>query len=157
VSFYLRSKHLHDRIISIRGEACEHKTSFTSSISIEVNWPPQESKQSCRCVYNLPLFLRFLSFYHPCIMDNSHISDKILILKKLKKNYWIGFPFMWAKVPSLITTKDFHFAIDYLLIDLENKIKLIKLHSKYLSFTVCLHWKGNTLPSMREITHMKQI
>jgi hypothetical protein len=36
-------KHLHDRIISVRGEVWAHKTSLTSPLFIEVHVPSQES------------------------------------------------------------------------------------------------------------------
>jgi len=43
-------KHLHDRIIWLRGEVWAHKTSLTSQLFIEVPVPSQESERSCICV-----------------------------------------------------------------------------------------------------------
>ena len=94
MSFYLRRKHLHDRIISLRGEACEHKTSFTSSISIEVTSNPgnravmqmyiQVASVSTVFFYQMLVIFGqswfFSSLYHTCTMDNLQISDKILNL-----------------------------------------------------------------------------
>jgi hypothetical protein len=43
-------KHLHDRIISLKGEVRSYKTSLTPRLFIEVPVPSQESKRSCICV-----------------------------------------------------------------------------------------------------------
>ena len=43
-------KHLHGRIISLRGVARAHVTCLTPELSIEVSVPRQECEQSCICV-----------------------------------------------------------------------------------------------------------
>jgi hypothetical protein len=40
-------KHLHDRIISLKGEVCANKTSLTPPLCIEVSVPSQECERSC--------------------------------------------------------------------------------------------------------------
>jgi hypothetical protein len=56
-------KHLHDHIISLRGEIWAHKCSLTPSYFIEVHVPSQESERSCISelrVSGFPLFPLFL-------------------------------------------------------------------------------------------------
>jgi hypothetical protein len=56
-------KHLHDYIISLRGQVWAQKTSLTPPLLIEVPVPRQESEQSCICVLGvliLPLYTIFL-------------------------------------------------------------------------------------------------
>jgi len=48
-------KHLHDRIISQRGEFWSHKTSLTLPLFIEVPVPSQESERSCICVLGVSI------------------------------------------------------------------------------------------------------
>jgi hypothetical protein len=48
-------KHLHDRIISVRGEVWAHKTSLASPLFIEVHVPSQESVRGI----DFPSFHRF--------------------------------------------------------------------------------------------------
>ena len=53
------SKHLHDRIIPLRGNVWDHRTSLTPPLYfIEIAVPNQESGQSCICVlgYRVCLF-----------------------------------------------------------------------------------------------------
>ena len=50
-------KHLHDPIISLRGEVWAHKTTLVCSLFIEVPVLSQESERSCICGFWL--FLRF--------------------------------------------------------------------------------------------------
>ena len=55
----LCEKHLHDPIISIRGEGWIYKTSLTPPLFIEVPVPSQESERSCIClliILTMPLF-----------------------------------------------------------------------------------------------------
>ena len=62
VDIYLTNgKHLHDRIISVRGEVWAHKTILASPLFIEVHVPSQESVRSFLCVlwYRFSLFHRF--------------------------------------------------------------------------------------------------
>ena len=67
-------KNLHDRTISIRGEAWAHKTSLTQPLFIEVRVPIQEKEQSYTCVlwWRFCLFLRFwyliLKLFRQCWM-----------------------------------------------------------------------------------------
>jgi hypothetical protein len=42
-------KHLHDRIISPRGDVWDHKISLTLPLFIEVPVPIQENERSCIC------------------------------------------------------------------------------------------------------------
>ena len=44
------ANHLHDRIISLNGEVCVHKTRLTPPLFIEVSIPSQEREWSCICV-----------------------------------------------------------------------------------------------------------
>jgi hypothetical protein len=43
-------KHLHNHIISLRGEVSAHKTSLTRSFLIEVHEPRQKNERSFICV-----------------------------------------------------------------------------------------------------------
>jgi hypothetical protein len=54
-------KNLHDRIISLSGEVCAHKTSLMPPFVIEVAVPSQESEQSCICVRGID-FSSFFDF-----------------------------------------------------------------------------------------------
>jgi hypothetical protein len=45
--FVCSGKHLHDHIISLRGEVWAHKCSLTPSYFIVVHVPSQESERSC--------------------------------------------------------------------------------------------------------------
>jgi len=51
------TKHLHDRISSLRGEVCAYKASLTPPYFIEVLVPSQKSERSCLCVLRLMLIL----------------------------------------------------------------------------------------------------
>jgi hypothetical protein len=44
-------KHLHDRIISLKGEVCANKTSLTPPLCIEVSVPSQECERSVMYLY----------------------------------------------------------------------------------------------------------
>ena len=46
-------KHLHDRIISLRGMALAHQTSLSQPLVIEVSVLIQVSEQSCICALGL--------------------------------------------------------------------------------------------------------
>jgi hypothetical protein len=50
-----RGQNLHDRIISIRGEAWVHNTSLTPQLCIEVRVPIQDKERSYTSVSILPL------------------------------------------------------------------------------------------------------
>ena len=43
-------KHMHDGIISLRGDVCAQKTSLTLPLFIEVSVPSQESERSCTSI-----------------------------------------------------------------------------------------------------------
>jgi len=49
----IRRKHLHDRIISLRGEVWVHQISLTPPLFIEVPISRQECRPSCICVLGL--------------------------------------------------------------------------------------------------------
>ena len=53
--------HLHDCIISIRGEVWAHKTSLTTPLFIEVSVPSQESDRSYICVMGIDFSIKFRS------------------------------------------------------------------------------------------------
>ena len=62
--FYMRvgtlltcGKHLHERIISLRGKICIHKTRLTPPLLIEVHVPSQENEQSCTCGLGISILL----------------------------------------------------------------------------------------------------
>jgi hypothetical protein len=44
-------KHLHDRIISLKGEVCANKTSLTPPLCIEVSVPSQECERKTKAGY----------------------------------------------------------------------------------------------------------
>jgi len=58
-----RGKHLHDRIISLRGEVWVYKTSLTPSLFIKVSEPIQERKRWCIYVLKVSIYL-FLRFWY---------------------------------------------------------------------------------------------
>jgi len=53
-----RGKHLHDRIISLKGEVWAHKTSL-APLFIEVPSPNKKSERLCVCILEITI----LSFY----------------------------------------------------------------------------------------------
>jgi hypothetical protein len=48
-------KHLHDRIITLKGEGWALKTSLTPTPFIEVYVPSQENERSCICVLRVSI------------------------------------------------------------------------------------------------------
>ena len=59
--FITCGKHLHDRIISLKGKVWAHTISVTPSRFIEVSVPSWESERSCIYVLrilSMPLFVR---------------------------------------------------------------------------------------------------
>jgi hypothetical protein len=59
-------KHLHDRIISVRGECWDHKTSLIPSLFIEVPVSSQQNKPPCiglLGVSKLPLSMICLLYF----------------------------------------------------------------------------------------------
>jgi hypothetical protein len=48
-------KHLDDRIISLRVEVWDHKSSLTPPLSIDVSMPSQEGERSCNCVLGVSI------------------------------------------------------------------------------------------------------
>ena len=114
------------------------------------------------------LFFSFLSYMY---MDNSHISDKILILNKIifledmflfnaDKSVLFDYTQSSKKITYILhnmysITATYEFSFCYRLSSYWfkglNIYKLkTKLHSNYLSFTMFLHWTGNILPASRE-------
>jgi hypothetical protein len=70
---YFWHKHLHESIISLRGEVWGHKTSLNPAHNIEVPVPSQESERSCICVSGvsiLPLSTIFLLNFGNVSTDN---------------------------------------------------------------------------------------
>ena len=47
---FIHVEHLHDRINSLRGDVCVHKTSSNLPLFIIVHVQRQESEQSCICI-----------------------------------------------------------------------------------------------------------
>ena len=56
--------HLHDRIISPKGEVRVHRMKLTPPLFIEVSLPGQESERSCICVFGYRFLLHFLRFWN---------------------------------------------------------------------------------------------
>ena len=54
--------HLHDHIISLKGEVWTHKTNLTSPLFIEVPVPSQECERSCICVLRVSILPRSTIF-----------------------------------------------------------------------------------------------
>ena len=52
-------KHVHDGIISLRGEVWAHTTSLIQPLLIEVPVPSQEHEPSCICVLVISILLLF--------------------------------------------------------------------------------------------------
>ena len=51
---YFWHKHLHESIISLKGEAWGHKASLSPTHNIEVPVSSQESERSCLCMLGVP-------------------------------------------------------------------------------------------------------
>jgi hypothetical protein len=54
--------HLHDHIISLRGEGWIYKTNLTPPLSIEVTVSTQESERSCICMLKVSIFASFYDY-----------------------------------------------------------------------------------------------
>ena len=50
-------KHLHDRIISLKGEECAHNISLTRHLLLNMSVPSQESELPFICVLGVSIFL----------------------------------------------------------------------------------------------------
>ena len=69
-------KHLHDRIISPRGDVWDHKISLTLPLFIEVPVPIQENERSCICVLGVSIFPLSMIL----IFDFLNWSDSVIFL-----------------------------------------------------------------------------
>ena len=56
--------HLHDRIISLKGEVRVQRMKLTPPLFIEVYIPRQDSERSCMCVLSYRFLLHFLRFWN---------------------------------------------------------------------------------------------
>ena len=84
------SKHLHDRIIPLRGNVWDHRTSLTPPLYfIEIAVPNQESGQSCICVlgYRVCLFTILLFDFGivPTVWYYWNCSDSVVLLELFRQ------------------------------------------------------------------------
>jgi hypothetical protein len=92
--FTLMLKHLHDRLISLWGEVCVHKTTLTPRLCTELPVPSQESEQSCMCVLgvlilHIATILRVgIKVFNATFRNISVISWRsVLLLEETREDY----------------------------------------------------------------------
>ena len=100
--FYVRmdillafGKHLHDRIISLRGDGWSYKTGLTPPLFTEVHIPNQESQWSCICVCQ---GYRYCLFY-----------DLILNFRIVPTVWYFCFSFYFSTKEQLILQDKFSY------------------------------------------------
>jgi hypothetical protein len=89
-------KHLHDPIISLRGEVYDHITSLAPHLSIEAPVLNQESERSCICVLGVSILpLSAILIFHIRIVPKmgyfliSFYYYRISFLQNVYLNLWI--------------------------------------------------------------------
>ena len=77
-------KHLHDCIISLRGEVWSHKASLVPLFFYEVSFPSQKCERSCICLLGLsflPLSTIFQPEFTPCYFLRLALLNLCRVLK----------------------------------------------------------------------------
>ena len=90
-------KHLHDRIISLRGDVWDHKISLTPPLFIEVPVPIQEHERSCICVLGVSIFPLSMIL----IFDFLNWSDSVIFFVLKGHNFF--FAILFQKRESLLS------------------------------------------------------